>query len=320
MGRFAHNKPCIHCKVRGVHYFVYDERTADLICTNCGVVQGNVNAQFLYGTTSSYHAPVHTVRSAGTDVHPHERAVRKREMDKQAEIWRRMTQRFCKDEMTVDRRERRIDEYAEILQWSEAGLDGHASRVTTKAKHFYIKCAELRRRRPIKPTIVATLVVAKREIGHYVNVDKVAEQVDVDDLGAHVIAVCKILKLSHRSRIDKCIPQFVTGLGFPFKYAKHVNKLYERYSRENGSMASNTIMALILHRFYFANQKRSKTGNVKVTLEYIAQMTGTSVTTLNAYIGNGSCTIYPSKKSCKRPIERSSISSGGDNNIKRTKI
>lgn len=314
MGRFTHNKPCIHCKVRGAHYFVYDERTADLICTNCGAIQRNVNAQYLYGTTNSYHAPVHTVRSAGTDVHPHEKALRKGELDKQAEIWRRMTQRFCKDEVAVDRRERRIDEYAEILQWSEAGLDGHSSRVTTKAKHLYIKSAELRRRRPIRPTIVATLVVAKREIGHYVDVDKVAEQVDVDDLGSHVIAVCKILKLSHRSQIDKCIPQFMAGLGFPFKYVKHVKKLYERYSRENGSMASNTIMALILHRFYFANQKRSKTGNFKVTVEYIARMTGTSATTLNSYMSNGACTIYPTKTSRKRP------GSSNSSNNKKAKI
>ena len=46
--------------------------------------------------------------------------------------------------------------------------------------------------------------------------------------------------------------------------------------------ASNTIMALILHRFYLANQKKSDTGNFNVTVEYIARMTGTSVTPLNA--------------------------------------
>lgn len=254
---------------------------------------------------SSFHNPVHTVCHSSPDSHPNERAARKDEMDKQAEIYRRMTQRFCKEEVHQDRREKRLDELAEILQWSERGLDGHGSRVTIKAKHFFIKSAALRSRRPVRHTAAAVLVVAKRECGDYVNIENVSNRLAIRDLGAHVIAVCKILGLSHRSRIEQTIPGFVTQLGFPYKYTKYISKLFEKYSRENGSMASNTIMALILNRFYETNKSKSKAPEGYVSLEYIATITGTSVTTLNAYMTNGSCSIYP-KKQNKRVREPTS--------------
>lgn len=282
---------------------MYDEKYADLICTNCGAVQSNINSQMMYGTTSSFHNPVHTVRHSGADSHPNERAAHKSEMDKQAEIYRRMTQRFSKDEVHQDRREKRLDEFAEILQWSERGLDGHGSRVTIKAKHFFIRNATLRRRRPVRCTAAAVLVVAKRECGDYVNVDDVSERLAMQDLGSHVIAVCKILGLSHRSRIEQNIPGFVTRLGFPYRYTKYVSKLFERYSRENGSMASNTIMALILNRFYETNKAKSKAPEGYVDLDYISTITGTSITTLNAYMSNGACSIYPARnKRTREPI------------------
>jgi transcription initiation factor TFIIIB Brf1 subunit/transcription initiation factor TFIIB len=296
MGKHNHSKPCINCRVRGSRHFVYDERHAELICTNCGAVQSNINSHMLYGTTSSFHNPVHTVRHSGADAHPNERAARKGEMDRQAEIYRRMTQRFCKDDVSQDRREKRIDEFAEILRWSECGLDGHGSRVTVKAKHYFIKTPALRGRRPVRYTTAAVLVVAKRECGDYVNVDEVSHRLALKDLGSHVIAVCKILGLSHRSRIEQNIPGFVTRLGFPYKYTKYVSKLFERYSRENGSMASNTIMALILNRFYETNQAKSKAPEGYVDLKYISDITGTSITTLNAYMSNGACSIYPKKR------------------------
>lgn len=308
MSKYNNTRPCLNCKVRGPQHFVYDEKHAELCCTNCGVVQTHINAQVLYGDTSSFHNPVHTVRHSVADSHPHERAAKKGEMDRQAEIFRRMTQRFCKDEVSSDRRERCIDEFAEMLQWSERGLDGHHSRVTIKCKHYFIKHAALRRRRPVRHTVAATLIVAKRECGDFVDVDMVAKSLHMDDLGSHVIAVCKVLGLSHRSRIEQNIPGFVTKLGFPFKYTKYITKLFERYSRENGSMASNTIMALILTRFYETNKSKSKAPEGFVDLEYITSLTGTSETTINAYMTNGSCTIYP-KKQKKRSRDQTTVKS-----------
>lgn len=316
--KYNHTSPCQNCRIRGAENFVYDTRRAELCCLNCAVVQSKIFSQYLYGSVHSYTNPVHTVRSTSSDVHPQERARQKKDMEAQAKLYHRMTQRFCKEENAVDKREKQIDQFAEYLGWSDSGLNGHQSHVTIKCKGYFIRNEELRTRRPKKETIAATLIVAKRSCGHYVDVADISERLDLGDLGGHVIAVCKILGLSQRSSIESQIPGFVMNLGFPFKYKKHVEKLYNRYSIENGAMASNTVMALILHRFYFANKKKSNTGKFEVTIDYIARLTGTSVTTLNTYIQNGNCTVYPKRKPTnkrKRPV----VENTNNNNNKKTK-
>ena len=301
MVKYNNNRPCINCKVRGPQNFVYNEIQAELCCIQCGAIQTNVNYQFLYGDTMAFTNPVHSVRHCGVDSTSHDRAAKKGELDRQGEIFRRMNQRFCKDELSTDRREKKVDEFAEILSWSDRGLNGHESRVTIKAKHFFITNELLRRRRPTRQTIAATLIISKRECGDFVDVDSVAKLLAMDDLGSHVLSVCKILKLSHRSRIEQNIPGFVTRLGFPYRYTKYISKLFNRYSKENGSLASNTIMALILKRFYDTNKAKSKFNEDIVDLEYISNMTGSSVTTIKAYMTNGCSTIY--KKQPKRQRE-----------------
>ncbi len=291
----------MNCKVRGPQNFVYDEKRAELCCIQCGAVQTNFNSQFLYGDTMAFTNPVHSVRHCGVDSTSHDRAAKKGELDRQAEIYRRMNQRFCKDEVSIERREKKVDEFAEILSWSDRGLNGHESRVTIKAKHFFITNDLLRRRRPARQTIAATLIISKRECGDFVDVDSVAKTLAMDDLGTHVLSVCKILNLSHRSRIEQNIPGFVTRLGFPYRYSKYISKLFNRYSKENGSLASNTIMALILKRFYDTNKAKSNFSESFVDLEYISNMTGSSVTTIKAYMTNGCSTIY--KKQPKRQRE-----------------
>lgn len=278
-------KLCQLCRKKGPEWFVYDEQTADLICTNCGCVQQKFFAQSIYGNIQSYHNPVHTVVSVPIDSHPQAKYTETVKLKKQAELDRRMLERWDPEGTAEFKLTRAIEEYGEYLDYNQ--------KIMTRCEHFFIKSKVLQKRRPRSLTVIATLIVAKRQCGDYVNITEISNFVGVGDLGAHVIAVCKILRISHRSRIDKMIPGFVSALGFPYKYNKVLQRLYNKFNRENGAMASNTIMALVLYRFYMTNKTKAKPKVKKVDIEFIAEITGSSVTTLSSYLHNGKCTVFP---------------------------
>ena len=265
-------KNCFNCRAQS-SYFVYDTQHAELTCTICGVVQTNINGQLLYGNNYSYHNPVHTVKHRGFE---------KLEYDRLGSLYARMTRNICKKEVSINRLHKKIDRINEILDYQE--------RTADHCKLLFKNNSSLRKRKPRSESVAAVLLIVRRKLGFYVNVSKASSLLNMKDLGSHVLSCSKLIKISFRSKIENFIPGFLSQLGFPYKYKKYLDRLYIRYSRENGSMASNTLMGLILWKFYNANLKKSKYPNIK--LKDIASMTGTSVTTLSGYIQKQKCTIY----------------------------
>jgi transcription initiation factor TFIIIB Brf1 subunit/transcription initiation factor TFIIB len=285
-----YRRACELCKQRNPSLFVYDDKHADLICTVCGCVQRGINAQWLYGDTAAFHSPVHTVKSAPRDAHPQEKAAAKTNLSRQAELYDRMTNRMCRKENAERRLEMKIERFAAVLDYPE--------RFVTQCHAMFNKFKALRMRRPSEQTVAAALIVAKRECGFFEDISRVSEALALGDLGSHVMAVYKIAKISHRSRIDQNIPAFVVNLGFPYRFAHRVTALFKFASRLNGAVASKTLLGLVLWRFYQANVAKSKADH-KVDLELIASMTGSSPATLGAYMAPGRCTVYPDEDDMK---------------------
>lgn len=277
-----HQRKCENCRQLYEGQYYHDTEHAELVCTGCGCCQRRYlseNIQHSYTDAKSIN-PIYTVKSVnGTD------------LNKKAKLITRMTNRFCKEENAEYTRNEKIKEYAYLLDANQIVID--------KCEYYFSKFESLRIRRPKNPTIVATLLVAKRECGIFVDVSDVSSLLMMGDLGAHVIAVCKIIGISQRSKITTNLPYLNDLLGFPYKYVHHIKRLYNVFSKENGSMATNTVMALVLWRFYNANKSKSKRKE-DLTLDELAKNTGTTVSTLEGYMYNGTCTIYPSPKPKKR--------------------
>lgn len=258
---------CELCKQNYAGQYFYDHQHAELVCTNCGCCQRGYISEDRQHTFKETN-PIYTVRGV---------------IDKKAKIYFDMTNRYCKEENDERRREKFIKKYSEVLDLSQ--------KVVDKCLYFYSKSKSLCTRKPRRQTIAATLIVAGRESGVFMDTKSTSDLLNIGDLGSHVLDVCRILCISHKSNMELQIPEFTSIMGFPYKYSTHIEKLFKRYRKENGSMATNTILALILWRFYNANKKKSKSPK-PITMKHISDMTGTSVATIKNYISNGKCTIF----------------------------
>jgi hypothetical protein len=213
-----------------------------------------------------------------------------------------MTNKLCKEENAERRRDNRIERLAAALEFPE--------RFVIHCQAMYTKHSQLRKRRPAMQTAAAALIVSKRECGYFESVARVSEALALGELGSHVMAVSKIVGVDHRSKVEQMLPDFVASLGFPFKYSKRVLRLYKVAGRLNGCMASSTVAALVLWRFFQANAEQS-TRRDKITLEFVASLVGSAPATLRAYMEPGRCTMYPDEKDFREAVVPSALEEMG---------
>lgn len=263
---------CELCKQNYPGQFFYDHQHAELVCTNCGCCQrGYISEDRQHNFKDTN--PLYTVRGVKNE--------------SKAKLYFNMTNRYCTEENEERRRNKTMKDMGDILELSQKVMD--------KCEFIFSKSKELCKRKPRKQTVAAALIVACRESGVFIDTKATSDLLNIGDLGSHVLEVCKLLKISHKSNLELQIPEFTRALGFPYKYSSQIEKLFKRYRKENGSMATNTILALILWRFYLANSKRSKAPK-PLDLSFISTMTGSSLATLKNYINNGKCTIFQKVK------------------------
>lgn len=274
-------KRCESCKQlrNDINQFVHDTRSDDWICTLCGAVV----KRWIYSERS--HTFAHTSEMVPNGYIPPPKETTKA----LHKYGNNMIDRFFPEEARQDRLIARMKRICEILDYREIVLN----RSIVKLKKF----PALRKIRPVDHTLAAILVVTKRSLGHYVNLKTVSEQLCFKDIGKAVITVCSTLGLSQRSSPVSFIPRFAQLLGFDYKYVKHIKKHYIASRKRNGSIGSDTLMALVLIRFYMANKHKSKVSPRDIDLNFIAKITHTSKSSLKGYIDGtgGKCTLFNKK-------------------------
>lgn len=273
-------RKCESCRQlrKDINQFVHDPRSDDWICTLCGAVV----KRWIY--SERQHTFAHTAPMVPNGYIPAPKDTTKT----LHKYGNNMINRFFPQEAREERLIMRLKELGDILDYTE----NIVSRATVKLKKF----PKLKLIRPIEHTLAAILVVSKRSFGHYVNLKHVSAILGFKDLGKSVITVCSTLGLSQRSSPVSYIPRFTQLLGFEYKYVKHVKRHYLHARKKNGSIGSDTLMALVLIRFYIANQSKSKLKS-KVDLNYISRITHTSKSSLKGYIEGtgGKCTLFNKK-------------------------
>jgi hypothetical protein len=266
---------------------VHDERRDDWICTNCGAVVRQWYYSNCHRTFSETEAPPtakqsYTIRSV---------------LNLQS-IQVKANAIACKEDVKKDRFIAFLYRVATIMELG--------NRTAETAEGVYRRTPELQQRRPVVATVVALLVVTERSFGRYVNMREVSAITNTSKMGGHVIAVCKILGVSQRSDPANSINKYISIMRFPFKYGAHLLRLYKKTCVDNGSLGTDTVMALVIYRFFKSNREKSDKTR-PLTLEDIARMTDTSVPSLRGYIDGtgGKCTIF--RKARERALERARV-------------
>ena len=98
-----------------------------------------------------------------------------------------------------------------------------------------------------------------------------------------VVVVCSIVGINSRGVIINSIPALVCSMGFPGKYNRILKQMFIKSSRKKVSLGSETRMALCCYKLYLDHGVKSKLKG-KMTLQDIAYLTNTSITSLNSYI------------------------------------
>jgi hypothetical protein len=266
-------RPCVNCKQKS---FVNDTSSGDWICTKCGAVV----ARWMYGElerTFVESTPVPKVPQRGANT-----ALALRQI-------RTMTDKFFPNERASARQLRILEDAAYTL--------GYNQRTVNRAQAQLHKFPCLLEIKPVEKTMAAVLIVSKRSLGFFVNVKSASNDMGYNDLGQFVIRVCNTIGLSQRSDPVSSIPYLTELLGFKYKYSVCIRRAFEKYSKENGSVGPLTLLALILFRFWNANRSKSKFKTNSVDLQYIADITHTSLTSLSGYVDgqHADCTLFPKK-------------------------
>jgi len=259
-------RKCENCCQLKPGQFVNDGRTEDWICTLCGVVV----RKWIYSERQNTFMDSAPTAKAGVGGY---------------NLIQRMTNKMCVEENRELLRNRTISRFAFELDFNE--------RVANRAQAQVNNFEELRTRRPMKETMLASLIVAKRSLKEYVNVKAIGKRTMMRDLGQHVIAVCKIIGLSQRSDPLLYVHSFVSFFTFPYSYHTHISSRYSAALLLNGSMGTDTLMALVLYRFYEANKRKCLVAR-NITLDDIAAITFTSPASLQGYVNGtgGKCTLF----------------------------
>ena len=264
-------KRCQSCRtlLPNGQQFVHDVRSNDWICTLCGAVV----SRYMYGDQEhTYSDTVPVDSSLSTSATRLEARGHQRLMDRAFPASKRLDTLYAQ-----------LGTLATQLDCSDG--------VLSRAKVMIEKFPDLLKVRPHNHMLMAVLIVAKRSYGHYVNVKHVSTLLNVDDLGKTVITTCTIMGLSQRSTPESHIPYFTALMGFRYRFNRFIKKLYLQARRKNGSIGSDTLLALVLYKFFMAN--RTKT-TVDCTIEFIAKITHTSLSSLKGYVDGtgGKCTLF----------------------------
>ena len=170
-------------------------------------------------------------------------------------------------------------------------LDASDSEIANTISLF-TKNISLRMFKPISTTVVAVLVILKRENGTLAefNVRKVEELTRVR-IGDRLVKVANVLSRDTIKDPVQMIPMVISRIGLPQRYNKFLKSIYIRkldyYTKnvaENARRPSrSTVFAVVVYMFFQANKEKSTFGS-KVDIDFIAEITQTTVTNIKRFI------------------------------------
>ena len=254
---------CELCKVAD-NQFVHDTRAGCWVCTLCGCVV----RKWLYADDSKHnYSDTHTATQAVSTVHS---------------VGRDRMERLLDKVHPGEARERRlhaiIDEVARILDVNE--------RVRGRAAAIFARFPALKKQRHLPRIVAAAIIVAKRSLGEYVNMKEASREMECK-LSVAVRKVLKETNISQGSLTMRAIPFFISQLGLPVAEERVLKDIFMRASRANGSIGSDTLMALCLFKFARKHHLHH------VSIATVAELTNTSATSLTSYIrGKSHCTLF----------------------------
>lgn len=162
--------------------------------------------------------------------------------------------------LKLENRTRQLLLFAEQLDVNES-IQNFA---LVKLKNENIFC-----RKPIRETLFSLLIVAAREKKYYMNTKRIDKIFLLKNLGKHVIAVSKLLKLSQTSDPIDDIHRYIQLIGLPYKYGSHVKSLYFQAQRCS-KLSCDTLIAYILYQTWLKNKNDSIMKNVNA--KYVADL------------------------------------------------
>jgi len=244
---------CNECKNSDPGRFVHDKTRDDVICTTCGIVQ---RGMFTSTNNKNYSTPVPVVAGGGA-----------------SRIERGMLTRFFPKEQKKLKCHMIISDLCSKYDICDMAM--------TRARVIFDK--HMDDLLPIKPRInvlVACIIVACHSLKIYINISKIENYFLLSGVSKVYKTVCGIVGINTRVVILNSIPAMVCCMGLSGKYNKVLKTMFIKSSRKKSSIGAETRMALCCYKLYQDHGDKSK----KITLQNIADLTNTSITSVTSYI------------------------------------
>lgn len=271
---------CKCCNNRDPGRFNHDMRMAEIICTECGTIQGHMNTS-IGNVTFSEPTPI---------IPP--TATQKKFLELNDQIMARV----CPEEVREYKRNKILKEYCEKLEL--------VTSVETRARLLIENNKEkLLAIKPLNNLIAACIAVACQSMKRYINIVEMEKLFNLENVNKTLKMVCEIVGINQRAMILNAVPYLVSMMGFPFKFEKKLKDSYKLVCRKNPSMGSETRMALCCYKLYLDNELKSRYKG-KITLTHIADITNTSENSLKTYVsGKSKNYLFESKKRTRKTKE-----------------
>jgi hypothetical protein len=173
-------------------------------------------------------------------------------------------------------------EYGLLLDASDVEIDRCCS--------LFDQNPSIRLYKPISATVAAIFVLLKREKGHMadMNLRRVETLIGIR-LGERIIHVANDLNMDTIKDPTDMIPMVISRLGLPQRYNKFLKSIYLRkfHQTQSGEYSRRptraTIFAAVVYKFFRANMEKSMFRD-KVTIDFVAEITQTTVTNIRRLI------------------------------------
>lgn len=265
------SKKCKLCK-EDQNQFVYDAIHDDTICTICGCVQDK------HFNLVEYEVYKEAPRVPWLD----------HDTKEKIKVGNRMIKNVDKEGIKESKFHAILNRQCEILDIRE--------NVKHKAEGIFKNFKQLMKIKPLESVIAAVLIIAKKECGLYVNVKDVGKQLNIRKLNKLVNKISSnVLEIDNDNYILSSLPRFIFLLRMEYKEVNRIKKMFEIASKQNVSMGNDTIIALCL--YIRTKQLKIDKKYPEINLEYIANITHTSLISLQGYIsGKTKCSFIKSKQ------------------------
>lgn len=251
--------------------FVYDEIHDDTICTNCGCVQDK------YFNPVTYEVFKEQPRIPWVD----------QETKEKIKVGKRMIKNVDKEGVKECKFYITLNRLCDVLDVKE--------NVKSKTEAIFKNFKQLMKIKPMESVIAAVIVIAQKECGLYVNTKHVSKILNIKKLNKIINKISSnILEIDNYNYTLASLPRYIFLMRMEFKEEKRLRQMFEVASKQNVSMGSDTIIALCL--YIRMKQLKLDKKHSELNLEYIANLTNTSLISLQGYIsGKTKCSFIKKK-------------------------